>query len=72
MCQAPFKATDTEWPDEIPLGHAAATMGGAWVRDDTRILLHTFDDVARRALVSWWKWLAARRQGNVAYKPPAD
>lgn len=53
MCQAPFK--HDEGYDEKPLGLAASGRGGAWVVEDTPMLLHTFEYLVRCALLNWYR-----------------
>ena len=55
MCQAPFRFAPDEAPSEIPLGLAMAAQGGTWKVKDTRILLHTFEYMARGIILNWWR-----------------
>ena len=56
MCEPPFRlSADWPAPAERPIGEAASTGGGTWLAKDTPILLHTFEYLARHALIAWWK-----------------
>ena len=46
-------------PNEVPFGLATMTKGGTWKREDTPILLHTFEYIVRGALLNWWASLIA-------------
>lgn len=48
MCTAPAILT------EVPIAPVASSFGGHWRREDTPMLLHTFEFIARRAILSWW------------------
>jgi hypothetical protein len=41
--------------EEKPLGLATGTRGAVWVAEDTPMLLHTFEYIARKALLKWWE-----------------
>jgi len=45
-------------PSEVPTWSAIATKGVVWTREDTPILLHTFEYIVRGALLKWWLSLA--------------
>jgi hypothetical protein len=49
-----FARTDWEAPSETIIGLAAASTGGVWTADDLPMSLHTFEFVARGALLKWW------------------
>ncbi|KAF5421904.1 MAG: hypothetical protein C5S41_10540 [Candidatus Methanomarinus sp.] len=55
MCMPPMNLNNI--PSEVPTGLATATKGGVWTREDTPILLHTFEYIVRRALLRWWSSL---------------
>ncbi len=58
MCEPPFY--NAEWGvtySEKPLG-AEGAMGGTWLPDDIPILLHTFENITRGALLNWWKFIS--------------
>jgi hypothetical protein len=57
MCEPPIALPDSHAPSEIPMGLATSTLGGVWKVEDTPILLHVFDYIARNALLSWWRSL---------------
>jgi hypothetical protein len=48
---------------EVPSG-ATGTKGSVWVARDLPMLLHTFEYIARKALLKWWESMAARRTGQ--------
>ncbi|HEU4635273.1 MAG TPA: hypothetical protein VFS41_03790 [Edaphobacter sp.] len=54
------------WEDgslsERPEGLAAGVYGSVWMAEDIPMLLHTFEHIARQALLNWWHGLL----------PPAD
>lgn len=55
MCQPPFHHDFEEWKgyEEVPLGLASYAHGGIWLAKDVPILLHTFEYIARNALLKW-------------------
>lgn len=55
MCEPPFR--HDSWPTvaEKPIGLAANSHGGTWVAKDTPMLLHTFEYIARAAILDWWE-----------------
>ena len=44
--------------EEVPLGLATSALNGVWRREDTPMLLHTFEYLVQNALVNWWRSLA--------------
>ena len=60
MSWPPFTA-DRTWraPSERILGLAASSGGGAWVANDLPMSLHSFEYIARGALLKWWEAIAA-------------
>ncbi len=40
---------------ERPFGDAAGTSTAMWDNDETPMLLHVFEHIARGALLRWWK-----------------
>jgi hypothetical protein len=53
MCEPPHSQPGMQAPAERPTGHVS--MGGAvWRDEDIPIFLHTFEYIARGALVNWW------------------
>ncbi len=42
---------------EIPLGLAMSSQGATWQRAQTPMLLHTFEHIARGAILNWWSGL---------------
>jgi hypothetical protein len=66
MCNPPT-LIDSSWPapHEGVLGLAAAAGSNGvwtWTADDLPMSLHTFEYIARGALLSWWTAIAARSQ----------
>lgn len=60
MCEPPYHAADFGNAfGERPQGEATSAGGGTWTREDTPMLLWTFEHVVRTALRSWWQALAA-------------
>lgn len=61
MCRPPgrFEGLDGwDAPEERPPGFAARIGNAAWTAKDTPMLLHTFDHIARHALLKWWASMA--------------
>lgn len=59
MCDPPGRLSDGDAPVEGFHALAAATTGGVWTKKDLPMSLHTFEHVARGALLSWWRKLGA-------------
>jgi len=57
MCQPAFKRDDWDAPYEKPYGLASSYLGGTWLVEDTPLLLHTFNYIARGVLLNWWNSL---------------
>jgi len=55
MCSPPFRDTDWAVPSEVPIGIATSAGGGTWLAEDTPILLHVFEYIARNSLLGWWR-----------------
>lgn len=55
MSMPPHPLGDEGILTEIPSGLASSARGGVWLADDTPILLHTFEYIARNALLKWWQ-----------------
>lgn len=55
MSMSPDPLGDEGILTEIPAGLASSTKGGVWLAEDTPILLHTFEYIARNALLKWWE-----------------
>ncbi len=58
MCSAPeylrFKdAPESGW-EEKPTGLATGAFGAVWTQAKTPMLLHTFEYIARHAILNWW------------------
>jgi hypothetical protein len=54
MCQPPFPL-GLAIPAERPTALAASESGGTWLARDTPIFFHTFEYIARAALLEWWR-----------------
>ena len=57
MCQPGMAIPNSDVPSEIPTGLASSMLGGVWRAKDTPLLLHTFEYIARNAILSWWRSL---------------
>lgn len=55
MCFLPFRSSEQEPPAEVPHGSATAAQGGVWTKEDTPLLLHTFEYITRGVITNWWK-----------------
>ena len=59
MCMPPvkfgFDGREDDAPQEVPTGLRMQVHGATWSRDETPMLLHTFEYIARNAIVGWWK-----------------
>lgn len=64
---APMCEQSMRWDDEDggvahvekgTLGLAAHSTGGTWLAEDLPMSLHTFDYIARNALIRWWEGMA--------------
>lgn len=53
MSEPPHPIGGSPIPAETPIGMASSSEGGIWMREDIPILLHAFEDIARRALTNW-------------------
>ena len=60
MCKPPFRQESWEAVAEKPIGLAMSYLGGTWLAEDTPMLLHTFEYLARKALLSWWDTLSSQ------------
>ncbi len=58
MCQPPqlftFEGVEDAAFQEIPSGLATQALGATWKKEQTPMLLHTFEYIARTALLNWW------------------
>ena len=52
MCMSPMISDG--YPIEVPTGFSTSTLGGVWVKEDSPLLLHTFEYIVRGALLKWW------------------
>lgn len=55
MCIAPKKFGETNVYAEIPWFGGMSVRGGAWLKQDTPMLLHTFEYIVRNVLIKWWQ-----------------
>jgi hypothetical protein len=55
MCLPPARVGD-EYTVRPP-GDSLSTHGGSWADKDTPMLLHVFEHIVRRSLISWWERL---------------
>lgn len=61
MYDPPYRATRQEPYSEIPLGLASSSHGSTWTRSDTPMTLHTFEYIARNAVLFWWDTMIQER-----------
>lgn len=61
MCDPPDRLGQEVGFGEIPTGLATSTKGGIWLKEDTPMLLHTFEYIVRGALLKWWQSLTVDR-----------
>ncbi len=52
MCEPPFVHQGRF--AEKPIGLASQAHGATWIAEDTPMLLHTFEYIVRKSLLSWW------------------
>jgi hypothetical protein len=57
MCDPPHRHETWSCGAEKPIGLAASVGGGTWLAKDMPMLLHTFEYIARNALMGWWAGL---------------
>jgi hypothetical protein len=57
MCLAPMTIGSNPMPVEVPIGLSSSTKGATWAAKDTPMLLHTFEYIARGALLNWFRSL---------------
>jgi hypothetical protein len=55
MCLPPMLVGENNEPEEILSTLAMGTRGSTWVQKDVPIMLHTFEYIARNAVLNWWK-----------------
>lgn len=58
MCRPPHRSGADGVPAEVPMGLATSVGHATWLAKDTPLLLHTFEYLARQALLRWWRWMA--------------
>jgi hypothetical protein len=64
MCDSPQVFAQGSAPLERPIFLASSGMGGVWLAKDIPILLHTFEYVVRRSILSWWSASAGKVAGT--------
>ena len=62
MCWPPMLVNIKSEPAEVPIGLAAGSKGGVWLKKDIPMLLHTFEYIARHALLNWWRSIEISKQ----------
>jgi hypothetical protein len=67
MCMPPHPGFTP--PHEIPFGLATASQNGVWVSKDAPLLLHTFEYIARGALLHWRDGMIARAREKAQVQP---
>jgi hypothetical protein len=55
MCSPPIRVENGL--NEKPIGLGSYAFGGTWVAKDIPMLFHTFEYIARHALLNWWNSL---------------
>lgn len=55
MCNAPHNYEGGL--EEIPMLYGYGAKGGTWIKEDSPMLLHTFEYIVRGCLLNWWKSL---------------
>lgn len=68
MCLPPRKY-EGAYSERIE-GSAAGGLGGIWRSEDIPMLLHTFEHIARRALLGWWSSLPITDASTALTQPP--
>ena len=59
LCRPVLNPANPSVPAERPIELAASDRGGVWVARDLPLYLHTFEYIARNAIVTWWERAAA-------------
>jgi hypothetical protein len=59
LCRPVVNPANRSVPSERPIELAASERGGVWVAKDLPMYLHTFEYIARTAMVTWWQRAAA-------------
>jgi len=62
MHEPPTRIDNDAAPAEIPVGLASSMLGGVWRAEDTPMLLHMFEYIARGAVLRWWNSLTSNGQ----------
>lgn len=62
MCLPPQRLGSPDIPAEKPLGLATSSLGATWDHQDTPIMLHTFEFLARKSLLNWWNSMTKKVQ----------
>jgi hypothetical protein len=59
MCE-PFMTWGTDMQAEKPLWISSQQGASIWAAADIPMYMHTFEYLARRALLAWWRSLAGQ------------
>jgi hypothetical protein len=69
MCTPPLRHLDWLAPAEVPVGLSTSAVGGTWLASDTPVIFHTFEYIARHALLTWWKgYIREEEDGGLGQK----
>jgi hypothetical protein len=60
MCEPAFSQLDWSAPSEVPMGSTSA-LNATWVNKDTPMHFHSFEHIARHAILNWWERGAPER-----------
>lgn len=71
---SPPVTADRTWhaPSERVLGLASSSGGGSWIADDLPMSLHSFEYIARGALLKWWESIATGISMNTPSQAERD
>jgi hypothetical protein len=65
MCEPATSVGENGELAEIPIGLAVGMKGSVWISKDIPMLLHTFEYIARNAILNWWKSVAPLTNDNL-------
>jgi len=66
MCERPYYQKGWEAYAEKPIGLGMGVHGGQWLIEDTPMTLHSFEYIARNAIINWWETVAGEdHEANV-------
>lgn len=63
MCEPPNAHPPDPTPQEVPIGLAMSARGASWKREQTPMVLNTFEHIVRGALINWWNSLISPNSG---------